>query len=465
MHLLHFGGSLTRGDLSNCKDLAAIRDAISAMAKQKPNAKRLLFRGWFQDSTDGKALASLIDDLDPRPIYIDSFDLHAVWCNSTAIVEMGLKDVPNMKGGEVGRDENGNPNGYIAELPVMTIVIPFLAQAASNEENTMNVRLALRAYNDAGYTSVAELAMDEGQWQVLLGMREELTLQIAAYWLISPSETEAKVLNQVDKAIEMKKLYNETTSPDLRIQGIKLICDGTVDGCTAALSKPYSHNSVEAEAMWDASTLEKVVRKATDAGLQCALHAIGDKAVTLAVDALAAGGSPTCRHRIEHLELSSSEDAQRLGKLGILASVQPVHSDPHLLRAWPKFIGEDRCQRAFAYKEFADHGAHIAIGTDAPTAPHLPFPNLYNATTRRSAIQPELQEKTTQHFKLDLFEAMAAVTRGAAYSIFAEHRTGTIEVGKKADLAIAEMKWNAGDLLQAEVQETWQAGKCVFRKA
>lgn len=113
----------------------------------------------------------------------------------------------------------------------------------------------------------------------------------------------------------------------------------------------------------------------------------------------------------------------------------------------------------------SDHGAHIAIGTDAPTAPHLPFPNLYNATTRRSAVQPELQEKTTQHFKLDLFEAMAAVTRGAAHSIFAEHRTGTIEVGKKADLAIAEMKWNAGDLLQAEVQETWQAGKCVFRKA
>lgn len=276
MHL-HFGGSLTRGDLSNCKDLAAIRDAISAMAKQKPNAKRLLFRGWFQDSTDGKALASMIDDLDPRPIYIDSFDLHAVWCNSTAIVEMGLKDVPNMKGGEVGRDENGNPNGYIAELPVMTIVIPFLAQAAGNEENTTNVRLALRAYNDAGYTSVAELVMDEGQWQVLLGMREELTLRIAAYWLISPSKTEAETLNQVDKAIEMKKLYNETTSPDLRIQGIKLICDGTVDGCTAALSKPYSHDSVEAEAMWDASTLEKAVPKATDAGLQCALHAIGVK--------------------------------------------------------------------------------------------------------------------------------------------------------------------------------------------
>lgn len=465
MHLLHFGGSLTRTDLSECKNLQHIRAIIESTARQKPDARRLLFRGWLQDATDGKALASAIDDLDSRPVYIDSHDLHSVWCNTAALKELSLENVPDAAGGEIARDQAGKPTGLIAELPVMTLIMPFLAQAATLEENMEKIRSAVRKYNDAGYTSVAELAMDEDQWNVLLAMREELTLRVAAYWLISPSECESEALSRVDKAINMQNLYNEATSPDLRIQGIKLICDGTVDACTAALSKPYSHNKVEAKPMWNAAILEKVIRKADEAGLQCALHAIGDKAVNLAINALASAGSPNSRHRIEHLELSTSEDAQRLGKLGILASVQPVHSDPHILRAWPRFIGEDRCQRAFAYREFAEHGAHIAIGTDAPTAPHLPFPNLYNATTRRSAIQPELTDKTTEKFKLDLFDAMAAITRGAAYSIFAERRTGTIDVGKQADLTIADMKWNANDLLEAEVQETWFAGRRIFTKS
>ena len=100
---------------------------------------------------------------------------------------------------------------------------------------------------DTAYdTSTAVVLADILSTMLLL---EELTLRIAAYWLISPSESESEALSRVEKAIDMQRLYNEATSPDLRIQGIKLICDGTVDACTAALSKPYSHNKVEAKPM------------------------------------------------------------------------------------------------------------------------------------------------------------------------------------------------------------------------
>lgn len=405
----------------------------------------------------------MIDDLDPRPIYIDAFDLHSVWCNTAAIEEMALEGVSDMQGGEICKDDKGIPTGHILEAAVFTVVVPFLSsQAASRDQNKAAIRSALRAYNDAGYTTVAELAMDQAQWDLLVSMQADLTVRVAAFWLISPSDNQDHVLAQVDKAIAMRKLFNDETSPNLKIQGIKLVCDGTVDGCTAALHKPYKHNRVDAQAFWEAAMLQKVVIKASQAGLQCALHAIGDKAVTLAINALAAANSPDSRHRIEHLELTTSEDAQRLGKLGILASVQPVHSDPHILKAWPRYIGEDRCKRAFAYKEFADHGAHIAFGTDAPTAAHYPFPNLYNATTRRSAIDTSLEAKTNEHFKVDLFSAMTAVTRGAAYSMWNEHRVGTIEVGKQADLVIADLDWNEVDnLLQAKTHETWFRGRRV----
>ncbi|KAK5999480.1 hypothetical protein QM012_005481 [Aureobasidium pullulans] len=465
MHLLQFGESLNKADLSNCKNLHDIRTVIVQTAKQKPHAPRLLFRGWYQDSTDGEASAAMIDDLDPRPIYIDAFDLHSVWCNTAAVKEMGLKDIPDMQGGEICKDEKGNPTGHILEAAVFTVVVPFLSHAATREQNEAALRSALTAYNHAGYTSVADLAMDEAQWNLLVSNKAELTLRVAAFWLVNPSEDENQVLAQVDKAIEMRRIYNEETSPDLKIQGIKLICDGTVDGCTAALHKPYSHNGADPHAFWEPAILEKVVRKASQAGLQCALHAIGDKTVNLAINALAAANSPQSRHRIEHLELTTTEDAQRLGKLGILASVQPVHSDPHILKAWPRYIGEDRCRRAFAYKEFVDHGAHIAFGTDAPTAAHFPFPNLYTATTRRSAIDPCLETRTNEHFKVDLFSAMTAVTRGAAYSMRTEYRVGTIEVGKQADLVIADLDWNeAGNLLQAKTHETWFSGRRVFAR-
>lgn len=463
MHLLQFGESLNKADLSHCKTVYDIRSVISQTANQKPNVPRLLFRGWYQGSTDGKASAAMIDDIDPRPIYIDAFDLHSVWCNTAAIKEMGLKDIPNMQGGEICRDEEGVPTGHILEAAVFTVVVPFLSQAATRQQNETALRSALRAYNDAGYTSVADLAMDEAQWELLVSMQAGLTLRVAAFWLVNPSENEEQVLAQVDRAIEMYKIYNDETSPNLKIQGIKLICDGTVDGCTAALHKPYSHNGAKPGAFWEPAMLKKVVSRASQAGLQCALHAIGDKTVTLAIDALAAANFPDSRHRIEHLELTTPEDAQRLGRLGILASVQPVHSDPHILKAWPRYIGEDRCKRAFAYKEFADHGAHVAFGTDAPTAAHFPFPNLYNATTRRSAIDPCLETRTNEHFKVDLFSAMTAVTRGAAYSMWIEHRVGTIEVGKQADLVIADLDWNVVDnLLQAKIHETWFNGRHVF---
>lgn len=100
-------------------------------------------------------------------------------------------------------------------------------------------------------------------------------------------------------------MYNDKILPDLKIRGIKLICDGTVDDCSAVLHKPCSHNGAYPQAFWKPAILEKVVRKATQAGLLCALHTIGDKTVTLAIDALAAAASPSSRHRIEHLELTN----------------------------------------------------------------------------------------------------------------------------------------------------------------
>lgn len=209
--------------------------------------------------------------------------------------------------------------------------------------------------------------------------------------------------------------------------------------------------------------LDPVVKKAIEGGLQCALHAIGDQAVHNAVNVLEKYGNHGQRHRIEHLELTAPEDAKRLGQLGITASIQPVHSDPAILRAWPKLLGPERVKRAFAYSDFAEHGAPLAIGSDTPTAPYAPLPNLYVATTRKSARQPHVGDApVNENFKLELTQAVAAATEGAAYSSFAEGRVGSLEVGKMADFCVVEMEWAGEELLKAKILGTWFEGNQVY---
>jgi predicted amidohydrolase YtcJ len=310
------------------------------------------------------------------------------------------------------------------------------------------------------------MAMDDSAWEALkeLRSREELKIRLAAHWIIIPSKTDEENMAQVDHAIAVHKEFNLATSPDFRIAGIKIICDGVVDACTAALSKPYSSNGVLCDPLWNPDMLKRVVQKADLAGLQCALHAIGDAAIRLAIDTLESVGTPGRRHRIEHLEVTSPSDAQRLSDLGITASIQAVHADPSILRAWPNLLGQERCDRAFAYREFLDHGAPLALGTDAPTAPHMPLANLYVATTRKSAKKPSLTETVNEHFVLPLASAVSAATAGSAYSCFAEAQTGSLEAGKKADFAILDIQWKPEKLLEAVVVETWFDGKRVFER-
>ncbi|KAF9890673.1 hypothetical protein FE257_005539 [Aspergillus nanangensis] len=471
MHLMLFGASLSKIQLDHCKSLADIRSTIQTAAHQRPDAPRLFCSGWMHSMTDGQALASMLDDLDPRPIFIDSKDLHSAWCNTPALAELDIADTPNPPGGTIHRDPStGAPSGLLDEACAVNIVWPHVARVASPDEKLDYLRAAIRAYSAAGYTGMVEMATDENIWAAMLQLRasEPVPMRLAAHWVILPSTDLAAVLAQVDRAIDLHSSYNLHSSPDFRIAGIKLICDGVIDACTASLTQPYASTGTSCAPLWDPSMLRAVVAKADAAGLQCALHAIGDATVRLAIDTLEAIGiggprTPSPRHRIEHLELTAPEDARRLGQLGITASVQPVHADPAILRAWPKLLGPERCKRAFAYAEFAAHHAPLAIGTDAPTAPHLALRNLYTATTRRSAREPGLVETVNPEFALGLVQAVGAATAGSAYSCFADGFTGRLEMGLKADFVVLDMEWEGEKLLEARVCETWFEGRRVYQ--
>ncbi|KAI0532730.1 amidohydrolase 3 [Xylaria digitata] len=463
MHLLIMGQSLQKAGLEECKNFEDIRKILKEFAAAHPSASRIMAKGYMHFMTDGKALASMIDDIDPRPIFIDSKDLHSTWCNTAALEELGVQDMPDPEGGKIHRGENGKATGLLTEAAAVTIVWPHIAKVAPMEEKLAAVRRAMKEYNAVGYTGLIEMAMDENGWEVLQTfLKEEIpAMRFAVHWLIAPRKSEAENLAQVDRAIELNRQFNAETTPNCRVVGIKVIGDGIIDGCTAALTEPYTSNGITAEPVWSLEELGPVVKKADAAGLQCALHAIGDKTIKIAIDALEQNATPGGRHRIEHLELASPEDAARLGKLGITASIQAVHADPAILRAWPTLLGHERCERAFAYTDFAQGGAVLALGSDAPTAPHAPLKGVYTATTRRSAREPELEDRVNSHFALELAAAIAAGTEGSAHSCFADW-AGKLEAGRSADFAVVDMEWSTDKLLQAKVVQTWFEGKKVF---
>ncbi|KAK4243407.1 amidohydrolase-like protein [Corynascus novoguineensis] len=473
MHLMLLGQALNKLDLGRCKTLDDIRAALRAHAAAHPDAPRVLGRGWMHSMTPGGVTAADLDGLDVegknRPVLVDSKDLHSTWCNTAAVAELGADKWADVPGGIIERDAEGKPTGVFSEAANITYVWPFLAQVASMEERVAAIESAVAAYYEAGYTGLIDMAMDKGGWEALVAWRERQEregkgpkMRIAAYWLVKPRERVEDMVAQVDRAAELAGQFNAATTPDCRVVGIKVICDGIVDACTAGLSEPYSHDGRVEVPLWRAEQLEPVVRRADEAGLQIALHAIGDATVTMVLDALTRHASPDRRPRVEHLELTSDKDAARLGDARITASIQPVHADPAILRAWPRLLGEHRCARAFAYRDFADRGAPLALGSDAPTAPHAPLGNVYVGTTRRSYREPESDEIVNPHFALGLCEAVAAATEGAAYSVFDDHRIGVLAAGRKADFVVANMEWDAKRLLEARVAETWFDGAKVW---
>ncbi|PFH57174.1 hypothetical protein XA68_15403 [Ophiocordyceps unilateralis] len=469
MHLLQTGEALGRPDLGPCKNLTEIRQRIRQHAAAHPELARIVCRGWLQEATaaTGDVRAADLDDLDPRPIFVHTEDLHSAWCNSAALAELGVDDMPDPPGGCIHRDDKGRPTGYLSESAALGIAWPFVSGASSIEQRVSCIADAVNAYMAAGYTGLTELAMDNMSWEALRLFRSRqsngrLPLDVAMYWLVLPRDSDDETIRQVDRAVELRSQLRAAGIQDCRVAGIKLLCDGVVDSCTAALREPYAHGTTSPDPVWPLDRLVSVMSRADAAGMQCALHAIGDAAIHQAIDALELVANPAARHRIEHLETCAPEDARRLGPLGIVASVQPVHSDPAIMGQWPRLLGPERCRHVFPYGALADAGAVLAIGTDSPTACLLPLPNLYTATTRRSAREPHRTDRTTPQFALSLAAGVAAATRGAAYSCFADTWAGSLEPGKAANLTVIDMSWDAEKLLDACVVETWVAGRIIF---
>jgi predicted amidohydrolase YtcJ len=238
---------------------------------------------------------------------------------------------------------------------------------------------------------------------------------------------------------------------------------------------PYTTGAMP-DPIWDYEALAPVVAAADKAGIQIALHAIGDAAVRNALDAIenayrengtGPGTTAERRHRIEHIEYCDPADIPRFAALGVTASMQPVHADPAIQDNWRDMLGPDRSSAGFPAAALVASGARLVLGTDAPTAPYAPLPNLFIATTRRSALDPSLPPNEPKN-ALPLQDAITYATAHAAWSCFAEDRLGSIAPGRQADFVVVDpnvIETDPEQLLDAMVLQTVVGGRTVYRQA
>lgn len=443
-HMLMLGQAVEKVQLRDCESISEIQDRLLEARAAHPEAKFILGISWRFEALDGSEPdASLLDEvISDVPVLLDANDLHSSWVNTVALHAMGIDAAtPNPIGGEIRRDEQGTATGFLLESAAIQYAWKYVQDSATSDDHDRFLENAFAAYLATGVTSATEMALNEADlaaFERLLERDGRLPFPVTAHALVQPTGDRASDLAQIDEIMAWRARVNSRFGTEwFDIVGVKFILDGVIDACTAAMIAPYVDGS-NAETIWPREAALATAAYADAHGLQLALHAIGDASSELALDIVQYcitenGSRETRRPRVEHLETVTDQTIERLAELGITASMQPVHCDPAILDNWISVLGAERANAGFPWHRMRDAGVHIALGTDAPTAPHYAAHNMFIALTARSSIDASRAAFHAERV-FSPADAFAAMTSGSAYATSMEHRVGYLAPGARANL-------------------------------
>ncbi|MEE8311182.1 MAG: amidohydrolase [Candidatus Binatia bacterium] len=409
------------------------------------------------------------EDLDriiaDRPAVLISKDMHTFWLNSRALAESGIsRDTPTPTGGEILRDPStGEPTGTLRDLAVAPLleVMP----RPGLLESFRLVRATIHEMNRYGYTSLMEARLEgrEMAWAYrileLLGL---LDARVSLAMLLDPHAGSS----QLEEFASIRDRFS-TSRIDARI--VKIFVDGGT-AVRSAATAPYESGARSAPPYIDADSLARYVREADSAGFAVHLHTLGDRATHIALDAIAGvrhgAASSTNRHAITHLVYPDPRDLPRLGELDVIANISPYWAFTNEWSAsFPPVIGEERTGWMYPFRALSETNAILTAGSDYPFTPLNPFLAIEVGMTRQAPLGPP-SEPLIPDQALLLEELLAAYTINAAYQLHQEQLTGSIEVGKAADLIVLDR--NLFDVPPTTISETTVlltllAGEVVFR--
>jgi len=447
---LHFPGPSVNGvNLVGADTLEEFQKRIADFAKSHPNLPWIVGSGWGyatfpNQSPDKKYLDAVVTD---RPVYVTERDGHMGIANTKALAIAGLDrntaDPPN---GHIMRDASGNATGEFKESAQR------LVEDHIPPENDDDVYQSVLAHMDeaaaAGLTSVQNASWTPKSWPAYLRAASEgrLKLRFRFAPIILPKEGGSPTAHKLktpltpDDLAYYKELRDTFRGPYLQFGAIKGFLDGTIDAKTAAMFDPYVGGG-SGIPFWEQDDLNQTVALYDREGFQIMLHAIGDKAIHMALDAYEyaakTNGTSGRRHRVEHGELPKLADLPRFKQLGVIASTQAMFAspDPTALQNFAVVLGPERTSHADAFKLYDDAGAVQAFGSDWPVYPFTPLLGIYTAVTRMTPQGTPAGGWYPEN-RIPVEAALRHFTRDGAYASFAENIRGTLTQGKMADLVV-----------------------------
>lgn len=442
-------------------------EQILEMAKNAPpasyEAEWLVGRGWDQNAwPEGRRdfpTRQQLDALFPStPVYFTRIDGHAAWVNSEALRRAGVvTTTPDPPGGRLIRDRKGELTGVLVDnaMHLVSSKMP----SPTDEQREQRLRAALMKCVSVGLTSVHDAGTDLPTLMLLHQWDSAGSLPLRVYAMAEGNEAGAQVFP--DLGVIQGKL--------LTFRAVKFWLDGALGSRGAALHAPYSDEPTQRGLLLiEPAELEKRARGLMERGYQIAVHAIGDRANTLALDILsktaAEANAANGRNRIEHAQILRLDDIPRFAQLGIVASMQPTHATSDM--TWTELrVGRGRIPGAYAWKSLLDAGARLAFGSDFPVEDSNPLLGLYAARTRQDANGNPPGGWLPEQ-RLDGETALRGFTTGAAYASFAEDGRGMLRPGMDADFVALSVD-PVGDppqkLLAGKALLTVVAGKVAYR--
>tara|TARA_R110002096_G_scaffold433887_3_gene653799 strand:- start:38 stop:1741 length:1704 start_codon:yes stop_codon:yes gene_type:complete len=435
VHLLKGGLSMTRVQLKGLTTPKEVGSEVERWAEANPKEPWVLGRGWSYDITPVGTYptrATLDAAVPDRPVSLDAYDGHSVWCNSLALKLAGIDaSTPDPPGGIIVREADGKtPQGTLLES-ARNLVRTHVPQP-SRDQKLDALYTALKHARQLGITTVGDVSYESDRGELLAELLASGRLPIRVVVGLPLDDNLAAAVKNAPA----------WQSERLRLGFAKGFVDGVIESRTALMVAPYPDSNDRGHPLQERDVLEANVQAAYDLGVPVALHAIGDGAVRMSLNVLEAvtKGRPmlSAPARIEHIEVLHPSDVARFSKLSVVASMQPYHALPSDADTpsgpWSTNVGRARWPMTFPWRTLVDAGALVAFGSDWPVMSIDPLYGIAVATTRRNSRGlPESGRQPDQ--VLTANEAVNAYTESSAKSLGLDE-VGVLRPGAFADLII-----------------------------
>ncbi len=469
VHFISGGFSLQQVDLAGLTTLDQVQAKIKDFAAKQPAGTWVRGFGWlYQPFPNASPTKAMLDAVVPdRPAVMDCYDGHSVWVNSVVLKMAGItKATKDPKNGVIMRDASGEPTGHLKEAAqgLLDGIMP----KETIESRRAALKLAISEANKFGVTTIHNAGTSFDDMDLFDEAKKAGSLTVRSY--LATRGVAGLTEADVDKMDEARQRFGD--DPLLRTGIVKMFADGVIEAKTAAMLEPYVGTKSAGEPNMTAEEMNRIVAMFDKRGWQIQIHAIGDRAIRMSLDAFeaAAKANPEPargrRHRLEHIEAISAQDIARFAKLGVIASQQPMHAALGDVNQavpkgpWPDAIGPERASRAWAWKSILNAGGRVTFGSDWPVATLEAGQGIWLASTRVKADKAEDQ-------RLSIDDTLAGYTRWAAYASFDEQRKGTLQPGMLADIVVLTTDITAAPIpknTDVVVATTIVDGKVVYEK-